>query len=90
MNFNTIVFTRALGALAFFAMLTSCNQSDAPAAKTSAESVATSLQVRQKSLRNNQPHLRNYSQPHLRKHNQPHLRNHSQPTSAIHHNSKPF
>ena len=42
MNFNTIVFTRALGALVFFAMLTSCNQSDAPAAKTSAESVATS------------------------------------------------
>ena len=42
MNCNTIVFTRALGALVFFAMLTSCNQSDTPATKTSAESVGTS------------------------------------------------
>lgn len=42
MNCNTIVFTRTLGALVFFAMLTSCNQSDTPATKTSAESVGTS------------------------------------------------
>lgn len=42
MNFNTIVFTCALGALVLFAMLTSCNQSNAPAAKTSAASTGTS------------------------------------------------
>ncbi len=45
MNCNTIVFTRALGALVFFAMLTSCNQSDTSAAKTSAESVGTSTSI---------------------------------------------
>jgi len=42
MNFNTIVFTCALGALVLFTMLTSCNQSAAPAAKTSAASTGTS------------------------------------------------
>ena len=42
MNINTIVFTYASGALIFCTMLTSCNQSDAPAAKTSAESVGAS------------------------------------------------
>ena len=42
MNFNTIVFTCALGALVLFTMLTSCNQSNAPAAKTSAASAGTS------------------------------------------------
>jgi hypothetical protein len=42
MNINTIVFTYASGALIFCTMLTSCNQSDAPAAKTSTESVGTS------------------------------------------------
>ena len=42
MNFNTIVFTCALGALVLFTMLTSCNQSNAPAAKTSAASTGTS------------------------------------------------
>ena len=42
MNFNTIVFTCALGALVLFTMLTSCNQSAAPAAKTSAASAGTS------------------------------------------------
>ncbi len=42
MNFNTIVFTCALGALVLFTMLTSCNQSAAPAAKTSGASTGTS------------------------------------------------
>ena len=42
MNINTIVFTYASGALIFCTMLTSCNQSDAPAAKTSTESVGAS------------------------------------------------
>ena len=42
MNCNTIVFTCALGALVLFTMLTSCNQSAAPAAKTSAASTGTS------------------------------------------------
>ena len=45
MNFQTIVFVCATCVLAFFPMLTSCNQSDAPASKTAPATTASSAPV---------------------------------------------
>ena len=45
MNFQTIVFVCATCVLAFFPMLTSCNQSDAPASKTAPATAASSAPV---------------------------------------------
>lgn len=44
MNYQTTVFTCALGSLAFFPMLTSCNKSDAPAANTAPATVTSAQQ----------------------------------------------
>ena len=45
MNFQTIVLVSATCVLAFFPMLTSCNQSDAPASKTATATTASSAPV---------------------------------------------
>ena len=45
MNFQTIVFVCATCVLAFFPVLTSCNQSDAPASKTAPATAASSAPV---------------------------------------------
>ena len=45
MNFQTIVFVCATCVLAFFPMLTICNQSDAPASKTAPATAASSAPV---------------------------------------------
>ena len=63
MNFNTIVFTCALGALVLFTMLTSCNQSAAPAAKTSAASTGTSTSSAPEKSAQQQPAASAQQQP---------------------------
>ena len=45
MNFQTIVFVSATCVLAFFLVLTSCNQSDAPAAKTTPATAGSNAPV---------------------------------------------
>ena len=45
MNFQTIVFVSATCVLAFFPVLTSCNQSDAPSAKTAPATVGSNAPV---------------------------------------------
>jgi len=45
MNFQTIVFVCATCVLAFFPVLTSCNKSDAPAAKTAPATVGSNVPV---------------------------------------------
>ena len=45
MNFQTIVFVCATCVLAFFPVLTSCNQSDAPAAKTTPATAGSNAPV---------------------------------------------